>query len=124
MSKCYEEFYELFKIPKIEYTSPGRTVDDEGEICDYYIEKEYPSIVPVFFELLNYYATSLGGETFAVEEVSEFTLCNTLREKMVNRVLELSKTADVSEEIQDIYDILEEYYGFEGDQEWAYQEVT
>lgn len=117
MSKCYEEFYELFNIPKIEYTSPGRTVDEDGEICDYYIEKEYPSIEPVFFELLNYYNTSLLGEAFAVEEISEFTLCNALRERIVCRVMELSKTADVSEEIQDIYDILDDYYCFKGEQE-------
>ena len=50
-----EEFFEYFQIPKIEYKEPGRCVDDAGEICEWYISYDYPSIEPVFFDLLNYY---------------------------------------------------------------------
>lgn len=111
----YEEFYELFNIPKIEYKQPGRTVDDNNEICEYYIDYQYPPTEPVFFELLNYYNTCLWGKLFNVQDITEFSLCNTLRENIVKRILELSKTQDTSEELQDIYDIFNDYYNLRGE---------
>ena len=107
-----EEFFEYFQIPKIEYKEPGRCVDDNGEICEWYISYDYPSIEPVFFDLLNYYNTLLNGKPLMVDNITEYKLCKALADAILERVKELEKETDVTQEKQDIYDILEDYYCF------------
>ncbi len=50
--KLEKEFYKTFDIIKIEVEEPSRTVDDDGEISEYYVEEIYPPLEPVFFDLL------------------------------------------------------------------------
>ena len=88
-----EEFFEYFQIPKIEYKEPGRCVDDAGEICEWYISYDYPSIEPVFFDLLNYYNTLLNGTPLMVDNITEYKLCKALADAILERVKELEDFA-------------------------------
>lgn len=108
------QFYELLNIPKIEYTTPGRCVDDDNEICDYYCEYHYPSILPVFFDVLDYYLYYMNGEPFGLREVSTPKLCKKLQNKVVERLLYLSNYHSIEQEQQELYDIFDDYYYFEG----------
>lgn len=39
-----EQFFKAFGIEKIKYEIPSREYDDDGEICSYYVEEQYPEI--------------------------------------------------------------------------------
>lgn len=107
-------FYEYFNIPKINYYSPGRTYDSEGNCCEYYIEMCYPSIEPVYFQLLVFYNHYLDGTPLTCTDIDSHSLCNQLTSAILQRVQELEQTQDVLEEKQEVYDIFEDYYCFEG----------
>ena len=48
-----EKFFKTFGIGKREYETPSREYDDDGEICSYYVEEEYPEITDrVILELI------------------------------------------------------------------------
>lgn len=105
------EFFEYFNIPKIEYREPGRTVDDNGDICEWYIDYDYPSVEPVFMDLLNYYNMQLGGTPLFVDNITEYKLCKVLADAVLKRVLEMSLEGDVEIEKQEIREIFTDYYG-------------
>ena len=105
------EFFEYFNIPKIEYREPGRTVDTLGDIAEWYVDYDYPSVEPVFMDLLNYYNTCLGGTPLSVDNITEYKLCKVLTDAVLKRVLEMSLEEDVEMEKQDIREIFTDYYG-------------
>ena len=39
-----EQFFKAFGIEKIKYEIPSREYDDDGKICSYYVEEQYPEI--------------------------------------------------------------------------------
>ena len=47
-----------------------------------------------------------------VDNITEYKLCKALADVILERVKELEKETDVTQEKQDIYDILEDYYCF------------
>lgn len=110
-----DEFHESFNIPKIEYKQPGRTVDDDGDICEWYTWEDYPSIQPVFMELLNYYYGNLHGtKIFMSCEITPQNLCCTLVEAIIGNIEDsIKRGINMEDEIQDIRDIFTDYYGGE-----------
>lgn len=110
------EFFEYFNIPKIEYREPGRTVDDNGDICEWYIDYDYPSIEPVFMELLNYYNVQLDGDRLSVDNMTEHKLCEVITDAILARVKELSKETDVTMEKADIREIFTDVFGEESEE--------
>ena len=98
------EFYRIFEIPKIKITLPGRDIDDNGDICSWYVEEVYPDIEPFFFELLDYY-NSTQEELYVME-------LNLTRDNLVKilltRLIDLFKSTQNEEIKQDIQIIFEE----------------
>lgn len=108
-----DKFYEYFNIPKVEYREPGRVYDDDGELCEWYISEEYPSLTPVFFELLHYYYGNLHGDELPLTEMRANTLLETLTTALVERVMLLEQEHDMSDEKNDIKEIILDYIGDE-----------
>ena len=103
-----EEFFKLFEVGKIEYRTPGRTVDDEGEICEWYVEREYPPIEPVFFDLLNLFVQYNYDKTIYCP-LREYSLCLNLVQGLMELHSELNE--ELKEELKrDIQDIFTDYY--------------
>lgn len=108
MSNIFDKFYETFNIAKIEYSSPGRTVDGDGEICEWYLDYEYPSIEPVFFDLLN-----ILDVQYNTDKINTFLNDYDLRLNLVQGLLNLYETLDpeLKEELKrDVKDVFDEYY--------------
>ena len=105
------EFFEYFDIPKIEYREPGRTVDDNGDVCEWYIDYDYPSAEPVFMDLLNYYNTQLGGTPLSVDNITEYKLCKVLLDAILKRVKEIEVEQGITFEKDDIKEIFTDFYG-------------
>lgn len=108
-----DEFFEFFNIPKIEYKEPGRTVDDNGDICEWYVDYIYPSIEPVFMDLLHYYYGNLhGNKIFISGCIDSYSLCNTLSDAIIGNIKDAEASGlDMSDERADIKEIFEDYYG-------------
>ena len=103
-----DKFFEIFEIPKVEYRTPGRTVDDEGEICEWYVERDYPSIEPVYFDLLNLYEVQYNGVPLTVN-LKEYDLRKTLQDALVKLYEE--QTEEIKSELKaDIQEIFKDYY--------------
>lgn len=64
MNSVSDEFFKLFEVAKVEYREHGRDVDDEGNLCSWYVDYDYPCIEPVFFDLLNIYEVQYSGREF------------------------------------------------------------
>lgn len=109
MDNIYDTFYETFGINKLEVREPGRTVDNDGEICEWYIDYQYPSIEPVFFDLLNIYEVQYNGPAFVIN-ITE----HNLKQCLIKKILELYNNLEqnIKKEFkQDIKDTFVEYYG-------------
>lgn len=109
MTTIFDTFFEIFEIPKIKYETPGRVEDNDGEICEWYIEEDYPSIEPVFFDLLCYYETYLWGK-------EKNTKLNSyeLKHDLIKIILEEynNTEGDLKKEIKrDIQEIFSDCYG-------------
>lgn len=107
-----DKFFEIFEIPKIEYRTPGRTYDCEGELCEWYVERDYPSIEPVYFDLLNLYEVQYNGEPLTVN-LKEYDLRKTLQDALVKLYEEETDTEIKLELKADIQEIFKDYYGEE-----------
>lgn len=109
------KFFEYFNIPKIEYREPGRVVDDEGELAEWYIDYDYPSVEPVFMDLLHYYYGNLhGNRLFISGAIEPYILCNTLSEAILGLFLDAEeKGLDMSEEKEEVREIFTDFYGGE-----------
>ena len=102
-------FFEVFEIPKIEYREPGRAVDDDGEVCEWYIDYDYPSIEPVFFDLVNLYNVHYTGR-----EVNCPLIETNLKKCIMQSLLDLNDVLDddlKAELKRDIQDIFKDYNG-------------
>ena len=109
MSNIWNEFYKLFEIKKIDYKEPGRVVDDNGDICEWYIDKGYPDIEPIFFDLLNIYRVQYSGK----EVYGAYTESN-LKKGLMQCLVDLYQISDdsIKEELKkDIQFEFEDYYG-------------
>ena len=106
--KLEKEFYKTFNILKIEVEEPSRTVDDDGEVCEYYTEEVYPPIEPVFFNLLKL-LNDYNKYNFVLPTKPE-----RLKDELVKIYLyvygwlEESKKQEFKQRVQDIF---EDYYG-------------
>lgn len=76
-------FFELFEIPKVEYKEPSRMVDNNGDICAWYVNEDYPIIEDVFFDLLNLYEVQYNGQIISTN-LSEYDLKSNLMKCLVN----------------------------------------
>ena len=109
MSNIFNKFFETFGIERIPYRTPGRTYDDEGELCEWYIEYDYPSIEPVFFDLLNILNVQYQEKKTNFCELNDYNL----RLNLVQGLLDLYESLD--EELkgelrQDVYETFHDYY--------------
>ena len=122
MSNIFDKFFETFGIEKIPYKTPGRTYDYDGELCEWYIEYEYPSIEPVFFDLLNILNVQYSYDNTIYCELNAYNM----RLNLVQGLLDLYES--LGEELkgelrQDVYETFKDYYNVDGiesipDKEW------
>jgi len=122
MNNIFDKFFETFGIEKIPYKTPGRTYDGDGELCEWYIEYEYPSIEPVFFELLNILTVQYSYDKTIYCELKDYNM----RLNLVQGLLDLYESLDSElkgELRQDVYETFKDYYNVDGiesipDKEW------
>ena len=122
MDNIFDKFFETFSIEKIPYKTPGRTYDCDGELCEWYIEYEYPSIEPVFFDLLNILNVQYSYDNTIYCELNAYNM----RLNLVQGLLDLYES--LGEELkgelrQDVYETFKDYYNVDGiesipDKEW------
>ena len=107
--KMDKDFFELFEIPKIEYREPARVEDCNGDICEWYVTEDFPSIEPIFFDLLNIYEVQYNGNPIVIN-LTAFDLKNYLQEGLIN--LYNNSTEDIRKALkEDIQYTFKEYYG-------------
>lgn len=96
-----DKFFEIFKIDKHDYLTPSRTVDEDGEISEFYVEKFYPSLDPNFIDLLDFY-------TYHYDDLKldSYELKCQLCEALINKC-NLLEGEEREEFIRDVKDIVE-----------------
>lgn len=78
----FNNFYETFNVKKVEYLAPSRTVDEDGEISEYYVEECYPSLDPNFIDLLDFYNAYYKNEGLKLDSYElKYQLCEALLNK-------------------------------------------
>lgn len=100
----FNKFYEIFGVEKTEYLSPSRTVDEDGEISEYYVEECYPSLDPNFMDLLDYYNWNYNKENKI--KVDSFSLKKLLCSELLNTYNSL-EGEERDKFVQDVKDIIE-----------------
>lgn len=101
-------FYELFEIDKVEIETPSRVVDDDGDVCEWYIEEQYPNIYPVALELIalmNQY-----GYMSSFQKDNEAEVEEELKDTLMNVHWELRKIQKDEEFKNNVRDIINDYF--------------
>ena len=97
----FNNFYETFNVKKVEYLAPSRTVDEDGEISEYYVEECYPSLDPNFIDLLDFYSSHYDDL-----KLDSYELKCQLCEALLNKCNSL-EGEEREEFIRDVKDIIE-----------------
>ena len=103
-----DEFFKLFDIKKVEYREPARVEDNNGDLCEWYIEYDYPCIEPVFFDLLNLYEVQYRGREVNCP-LKSYNLKLCLMQSLIDlyNVIEDKLKEELKRDIQNIF---EDYY--------------
>lgn len=108
-----DEFYEYFNIDKVEIQTPGRDWSDDG-LSSWYIEKVYPSIEELFFDLLDFYNIELDGMPLKLENITRDSLCELLEDSILARMKQLEKEGkdlkDEKDYVKQLFEDLNSFY--------------
>ena len=101
-----DKFYETFDISMIEWEEPARMEDTDGNIAAWYVNKERPSIDPIFMDLLD-----LGS----CWDEKLLTYKKELKEKLITSLLNIYNNLNEQEQKvfkEDVKETFEAYYDF------------
>lgn len=110
-----DKFYQIFKLDKVKWREPAREVDDDGNVCAWYINEDYPPFTDqVIVDLI----CLLAEQNINIVGRTRLELIEKLQKACIDKYqsLEILFSDGQSDKfVQDIRDVFQQVY-------WEYED--